>query len=128
MIDDQPLLEQLAATDAYALDTPLPEEAWTRDVALAEIERRVGMQTEDQIRHRPPQPRTARGWLVAAATFVAVLVIGTAMLFWLTRGGGPEVVDEPTTTTIPTTTASQAFGGPSGSSRGPVNMRYVTYT
>lgn len=63
------------------------------------------MQTEDRIQQKFPQPRTSRGWLVAAATFTAVLVIGSLMLFWLARNGGPEVVDEPTTTTIPTTTS-----------------------
>ena len=41
-----------------------------------------------------------------AATFAAVLVVGTVTLFWLTRSGSPEVVDEPTTTTLVTTTTT----------------------
>lgn len=104
MNDDQLLLEHLAATDACPPKAPLPEEAWTRDVALAEIERRVGMQTRERTQQVPPEYRTSRGWLVAAAAFIVVLAVGTATLFWLTRGGGPEVVDEPTTTMAPTTT------------------------
>ena len=98
MIDDQQLLEQLAATDAYAPDMPLPVAAWTHDAALAEIERRVGMRTQERTRQMPPEYKTSRGWLVAAATFVAVLIIGTATLFWIPGGGGQEVVDQPTTT------------------------------
>jgi hypothetical protein len=105
MNDDQLLLEHLAATDACPSETPLPEEAWSRDVALAEIERRFGMKTRERPQQVQPDYRRSRGWLVAAAAFVAVLVIGSAMLFWLTRSGGPEMVDEPTTTHAPTTTS-----------------------
>ena len=104
MTNDEMLLEKLSATDACPQGTQLPEEAWSRDVALTEIERRVGMQTQDRIEQTVPEYRRSRGWLVAAAAFFVVLVVGSATLFWLTRGGGPEVVDEPTTTTIATTT------------------------
>ena len=104
MNDDQLLLEHLAVTDEFAPDTPLPAEAWTRDAALAEIERRVGMQTEERIRPRLPERTRSRGWLVAAAAFVAVLIVGTVMLFWPGPDRGPVVVDTPTTTVPPTTT------------------------
>jgi hypothetical protein len=106
MNDDQLLLERLSATDVCPAGSALPEEAWSRDVAFAEIERRVGMQTRDQVERTRAEPQKTRGWLVAAAAFIAVLVVGTATLFWLTRSGGPEVVDEPTTTTVVTTTTT----------------------
>ena len=112
MNDDQLLLEQLAATDTCPPKTPLPEQAWSRDVALAEIERRVGMHTQGRTQQTPQEFKTSRGWLVAAAAFVAVLVIGTATLFWLTRSGGQEVVDEPTTTLATTTTPPPTTAAP----------------
>lgn len=111
-MNDQLMLERLAETDVCPAQAPLPREAWSRDVALAEIERRVGMQTRERTEQMVPEYRTSRGWLVAAAAFIVVLVVGTATLFWLTRGGGPEIIDEPTTTLAPTTTAPTTTTAP----------------
>jgi hypothetical protein len=106
MNDDQLLLEKLAATDVCPPGSALPEDARSRDVALAEIERRVGMQTRERPQQMVPEHRMSRGLLVAAVAFIAVLVVGTATLFWPTRSGGPDVVDEPTTTVAPATTTT----------------------
>ena len=47
-MNDAQLIERLADTDAYSADSPMPDEIWTPDVALHEIERRTGMQTQDR--------------------------------------------------------------------------------
>jgi len=74
-------------------------------------------ETTDRITRPTTRPeegtRPARGWLVAAAAFLTVLVVGTMSLFWLTRSGGPEVIDEPPPTTVVTTTTPPTTVAPS---------------
>ena len=52
MNDEPMLIDLLAETDVCPAQAPLPEQAWSRDAALAEIERRVGMHTQDRIEQR----------------------------------------------------------------------------
>ena len=96
-MNDSQLLERLAATDAYAPGAPLPSSARTRNAAIAEIERRADMQTQKRTVPPTPPRRTRDGWLVAAAAFAVVLLLGVAMAFWASQGN--EDVIEPTTTT-----------------------------
>ncbi len=100
---DSQLLEQLAATDAYAPRAPLPSSARTRDAAIAEIEWSTDMLTNKRSTPQAPQRRIRQGWLAAAAAFAVVLIAGAAMVFL--AGQGDEDVIEPTTTTsaVPTT-------------------------
>ncbi len=46
-MNDNQLLTQLAEANAYREETPLPETIWTRDLALSEIERRMGMEPRE---------------------------------------------------------------------------------
>ncbi len=96
-MNDSQLLERLAATDAYAPGAPLPSSSRTRNAAIAEIERRADMQTQKRTVPPTPPRRTRDGWLVAAAAFAVVLLLGVAMAFWASQGN--EDVIEPTTTT-----------------------------
>jgi len=96
MNDDQ-MLVQLAETDAYAANRPLPASARSRDSALAEIERSTHMQTEQKLTPQTPPRRSLPGWLVAAAAFTIVLVVGSALVLW--TGRTDYAVVEPATTT-----------------------------
>ena len=95
-MNDSQLLLRLAEANAYLDDAPLPEGIWAPDLALQEIERRIGMshQTNEQERtttfkagdpgrsealtprRRPSVP--ARAWLASA---VVIVVIGATALF-----------------------------------------------
>lgn len=105
-MNDQALFDRLARTDAYAPDLPVADEAWTPDVALAEIQRRTSMQTQQT----PPTERTPtrrHGWLIAAAAFAVVIIAGVVVALLSATGDDAEPADTPTTTTVaPTTTAS----------------------
>jgi hypothetical protein len=102
-MNDTQLLEQLAATDAYAPHAPLPAPTRSRAAALAVIERSTDMLTQKTTTPQAPPPRIRQGWLAAAAAFIVVLVVGAVMVFL--AGQGDEDVVEPTTTTsaVPTT-------------------------
>ena len=106
-MNDSQMLEKLAMTDAYAPHEPLPASAWTRDTALAEIERRTDMQTE---KRTAPQQRLGgrrNGWLVAAGAAIAVFVLIGGSL-WFVSGTRTDVVEEPMvtmTSPVPTTVA-----------------------
>ncbi len=105
-MNDSQMLEKLAMTDAYAPHTPLPVSARTRDTALAEIERRTDMQTQKRPAPQAPLRRRRNGWLVAAAAFIVVLVVGTAMAFLASRTDDSVIAPVTTTTSpIPTTVA-----------------------
>ncbi|MDJ0498221.1 MAG: hypothetical protein QNJ89_10345 [Acidimicrobiia bacterium] len=120
-MNESQLLEQLAATDAYAPELPLPTAAWSRDAALAEIERRSQMATQTKMPEMTPETQVRErrlGWLAAAAAFGLVLVLG-GVLFLFTRGGDLPVTDSATTTapatvttTEPTTTIPLATAAP----------------
>jgi hypothetical protein len=104
-MNDTQLLTRLAEANAYGKEAPLPETIWTSELALREIERRMGMKpTEspnqptvasdqqqqeaappasapDQVLNPPGQrtsPRRRRSLLVGVAAFVAVLFVGAA--------------------------------------------------
>jgi hypothetical protein len=119
-VNDTQLLTRLAEANAYGKEAPLPETIWTSELALREIERRMGMKpTEspdqptvtsgqqqqeaapppsapDQVITAPQQRRRqgGRGPLVAiAAAVVVVLVIGAAAaILTLSGDGGDDVV------------------------------------
>jgi hypothetical protein len=83
-MNDAQLIKRLAGTDAYAAGGPLPDEIWTLDVALQEIERRTGMQTQKRTEvqvARPPEKR-GRRLRAAVAAFVAIVAIGGAAAIW----------------------------------------------
>ena len=108
-MNESQLLEQLAATDAYASELPLPAAAWSRDASLAEIERRIRMQTQTTSPEKQTPPRR-RGWLAAAVAFGVALVLGVALsLIAPGDEGTPAVGDlatEAPEATVDTTEAS----------------------
>ena len=83
-----------------------PDGEWSTAELLAQIEARSDAMATTQ-RERTdqdiPERRQRRGWLVAAAAFAAVLLIGAVLAF--VRGPTEEVV-EPTPTTVAPTTAA----------------------
>ena len=75
-MNDTQLLNRLGRANAYGDNAPLPDAIWTHDLALREIDRRIGMQTQEKTTPVvAPEPRR-RGWLVAAAAFGVVLLVG----------------------------------------------------
>jgi hypothetical protein len=110
-VNDPQILEQLAATDAYAPVMQMPIDAWTDHVTFAEIERRISMQTQKTEPPVAPSSGWRRsGWRIAAAAFAAVIIIGAVI--GLTMTGGNEVepattVPPPTTTAVPSTAAAK---------------------
>ena len=106
-MNDTQILEQLAATDAYAPAMEMPSDAWTDDVTFAEIERRISMQTQQTNPPViPPSGWRHRGWLIAAAAFAAVIIIGAVIGLIATGRDEVEPVAPPTTQAAPTTTAA----------------------
>ena len=106
-MNDSQMLETLATTDAYAPHAPLPVSAWTRDTALAEIERRMDMQTEKRPAPHAPLSKSRNGWLVAVGAAIAVFALIGGFV-WLVSGTESDIVEEPpvtTTTPVPTTAA-----------------------
>ncbi len=51
-MNDTQLLTRLAEANAYGKEAPLPETIWTSELALREIERRMGMKPTES----PDQP------------------------------------------------------------------------
>ena len=96
-MNDAQLISRLADTDAYEAEVPLPDEIWTPDVALHEIERRTGMQTQDQPTQTAsaPRPPTKKRWLVpalaGAAAVIAAIVVAVALL---SGSDEPDVTNE----------------------------------
>jgi ketosteroid isomerase-like protein len=109
-MNDAQLLERLAMTDPYPADTEMPAAAWSPEVAFAEVEERIGAGLPDSRRPSPVLPR--RGWLVAVAAFIVVLVAGGVL--FATLGGREETqpVAPVTTTTPPPTTAAPSPPAP----------------
>ena len=98
-MNDTQLLTRLAEANAYGKETPLPETIWKSDLALREIERRMGMDTHestskqkttgateqlqssgaaDVVAKQTPRNRRSAA-LVAAAAFVLVIVVGVGI-------------------------------------------------
>jgi len=137
-VNDTQLLTRLAEANAYGKEAPLPETIWTSELALREIERRMGMKpTEspdqptvtssqqqqeaapppsapDQVITAPQQRRRQGGRrpLVAiAAAVVVVLVIGAAAaILTLSGDGGDDVVAASPTTSGPITSFDDIAG------------------
>jgi hypothetical protein len=124
-VNESQLLNRLAAANAYPANADAPEQIWTHDLALHELDRRIGMQSSGTTRleTETTPPRRRKGVLVAAAAFVAVLIFGVVLA--LTSGGdettppatsettppiteaAPNTTAAPTTTTVaPTTTVA----------------------
>jgi hypothetical protein len=107
-MNDAQILEQLAATDAYAPAMQRPLDAWTDDVTFAEIEGRISVQTQQT---KPPVvPSSSRrhsGWLVAAAAFAAVIIMGVVIVLTATGGGEGEPA-----TTVPSPSTTEALPTP----------------
>jgi hypothetical protein len=136
-MNDTQLLTRLAEANAYGKEAPLPETIWTSELALREIERRMGMKpTEspdqptvtssqqqqeaapppsapDQVITAPQQRRRqgGRGPLVAIAAVVVVVVIGVAAaILTLSGDGGDDVVAASPTTPGPVTSFADIAG------------------
>lgn len=110
-MNDTQLLDRLGRANAYADDAPLPETIRTHELALREIDRRIGMQTQEKTTPiGAPTPRR-RGWLVAAAAFGVVLLVGVAFAL---ANSNTEVspATTPTTVATPTTQAAPATTAP----------------
>lgn len=107
-MNEAQLLDWLAATDAYAPTLPVHEGSWTPEVAFSEIERRIGMQTQET---KPtsaplgPASRSRAGVLVAAAAFAVVVIIGAIIALTVTGG---DQVEPATTVSAPSTTTHAA--------------------
>lgn len=106
-MNDTQLLNRLGRANAYGDDAPLPDAIWTHDLALREIDRRIGMQTQEKKTTTVPPRRRPVGWLVAAAAFGVVLLVGVAFAL---AGTSTEVspAAPPTTVALPTTQAAPA--------------------
>jgi hypothetical protein len=104
-MNDLQILERLSKADEYAPDLPLPAQVWDQEATRVEIDRRIGSAA-------PPARKVAAirsgrdGWLIAAAAFVAVLLVGVALTLF--SGNREDVVPAVTETTQapPTTQAS----------------------
>lgn len=125
MNDDQ-LLTRLAESNAYPDDTKLPDAVWSREAALREIERRMGMRSQRTTqrpaapeRHGGPavrvgrsgeastpaprwrRPRSAAALAVAAAALLATAIVGVTSLM-----GGKDPAPPATEPTTAVTTAA----------------------
>lgn len=106
-MNDTQLLNRLGRANAYVDDAPLPDAIWTHDLALREIDRRIGMQTQEKTTPVvAPRPRR-RSWLVAAAAFGVVLLVGVSLAL-TSRGTEVSPATSPTTVAPPTTQATPA--------------------
>ncbi len=132
-MNDTQLLTRLAEANAYGKEAPLPETIWTSELALREIERRMGMKpTEspdqptvtsdqqqqeaapppsapDQVLNAPGQrtsPRRQRSLLVGVAAFAAVVFVGVAAwgIVAVVGDDATSPVAAPTATAAPVTT------------------------
>lgn len=106
-MNDAQLLRKLAATDVVADRADLPAQGWSPETAFAEIERRtVATHRPTATAWRGPRPTT--GWLVAAAAFVAVVLVGAVLfLAGINADNGPvATTTPPPTTMVPPTTVT----------------------
>lgn len=108
-MNDARLLDRLAKANAYAPTTPLPDEIWTRELSLREIERRFTMKPTEltkqstshrdtaprrvrdassSLRKRPSSIRPGRRGVTAAA---ALLVLFAGIGIWISTAGDPDV-------------------------------------
>lgn len=115
-MNDNQVLEQLAETDAYAPGTLMPASAWSRDTALSEIERRMGMEPRESTKQptvtsnaqqleetkaasvagqasATQQKKTTPGRLLVGAAAVLVLILGLGT--WAVIGGDRDAAVEP---------------------------------
>ncbi|MBT8202662.1 MAG: hypothetical protein HKN74_10330 [Acidimicrobiia bacterium] len=109
---DAQLIDRLAGTDVYMADVPLPDEIWSADFALQEIERRTGMQTEErgiqELGGSPTEPRTPRRrWLVPALAAGLAVVVAVVVAIAVLASGDEEVPDVGNTT-VPETLPESA--------------------
>jgi hypothetical protein len=104
-MNDTQILEQLAKTDAYAPGTSMPASAWDRSTALSAIQRRIDMQTTERPTSTPPFQRRRPGWLVAAAGFAIVLIVGLGLALLAPSGDDAPPATAPPTE-LPVTTAA----------------------
>lgn len=93
-MNDAQLIDWLSGTDAYAADVPIPDEIWTPAIALHEIERRTGMQTDERRVQEvgetlAPKPQRRKSIMPALAGAAAVLVI--ALGGWVLINDGSDV-------------------------------------
>lgn len=109
-MNDAQLIDRLAGTDAYAADVPVPDEIWTPDVALREIERRTAMQTDErkiqELGGSPPAPRGPRRRSLAPAMAAALAVVVAVVVAIALLAGGDEEVPDVGNTTVPVDTTT----------------------
>ncbi|MGI9646889.1 MAG: hypothetical protein ACR2OI_00050, partial [Acidimicrobiia bacterium] len=108
-MNDARLLELLAGTDRYPVDTRLPDAVPIPDIALHEIEWRIDMQTQERPEVATPAPPGRKnGWLIAAAAAIVAVVVVAAI--WITGDDGseesPDAAGVTTTVEITPTTAA----------------------
>lgn len=90
-MNDKQLLDHLSQADEYAPLMPLPEQIHTRSRALEVLDRRIAMDPTKLARLDPDTRLRDRGWLIAAAVFVTIMIAGAALLAVLdnTRSAPP---------------------------------------
>jgi hypothetical protein len=97
-MNDIQLLELVADTDAYAPETPVPESVWSRHRCFREIERRVDMRDEVKVVTRPPrdatrpppEKRSPRALIAAAAFAITIIAVGALALITTLSDDGQE--------------------------------------
>ena len=120
-MNDNQVLEQLSETDPYAPGTLMPASAWSREAALSEIERRMGMEPHESTKRpaitstptRTEQPTMARTpvgkeprapwWrgprvVVSAFAVTAMVVVAVLVLTNLTDSDGTDAASGPSAT------------------------------
>ncbi len=91
-MNDAQLIDRLARTDDYSVEVPLPDEIWAPEVALRQIERRTGMQVQEDTTTRvvePTRDRRRRPLIPALAGGLAILVAVAGA--WLVTRSGSDV-------------------------------------
>lgn len=104
-MSDTELLRALADTDPCPGDSAMPTSAWSPDDAFTEVERLVGVGSPHE--SVSSVPRSRHGWMVAAAAFFVILIVGG--MLYLAAGSGPHDIAPADTTPVPTTTPPEAW-------------------